>query len=506
MAKKQTQPSQTQERPPIVAVLGHVDHGKSTLLDYIRKENTVEDEAGGITQHVAAYEALHTTQEGAQKRITFLDTPGHAAFKAIRARGATIADVAILVVAADDGVKEQTIEALASIRASGTPFIVAINKIDKPDANVERAKMSLVENEIYIEGMGGDVSWAAVSAKTGEGVSELLDLIVLAAELEEFTGDPSKPATGYVIESHRDPKRGVAATLIVTDGTMHAGEAVLAGESVAPLRIMLDQNKGDITEVSFSTPVTVIGFDDLPKVGSRFSVYPNKKGAEQARAQAQAGATQSTAVADAAISSDVYTIPVVVKADVAGSLEAVEHELQKLGDEYAFIRVVHKGIGTVSESDVKAACAAADNAVIVDFNVGVDGAAAELARQHDVSIESSSIIYELTENMEAMLKKRTPKREVEEVFGRARVLKHFSHKKDLQVVGGEVIEGEIKTGALVKILRRDLEVGSGEILNIQSGKQDVQHVSTGGQFGAEVESILEITPGDILECYTITRV
>src|SRR3990167_115187 len=248
------------ERPPVVAVLGHVDHGKSTLLDFIRKSNIVAGEAGGITQHVAAYE-VEKEKDGVKKRITFIDTPGHAAFKAIRARGAHAADIAILVVAADDGVKAQTLEALESIKDADIPFVVAINKTDKPEANIERTQASLMEKGVYLEKLGGDVPWTAISAKTGHGVDELLDLILIVAELNEFKGDPAAPASGYVIEAHRDSKRGVAATLIITDGTLRQGTAVLAGQAIAPVRILEKTTGESVREASFSMPVRLVGLD-----------------------------------------------------------------------------------------------------------------------------------------------------------------------------------------------------------------------------------------------------
>ncbi|MBI2030769.1 GTP-binding protein, partial [Candidatus Kaiserbacteria bacterium] len=250
--------SKSTERPPIVVVMGHVDHGKSTLLDFIRKSNIVAGEAGGITQHVAAYEVVHE-HEGAKKRITFIDTPGHAAFQSIRARGANVADIAILVVAADDGVKAQTLEALASIREAKIPFIVTINKIDKPNADISRTQASLLEKEVYLEKLGGDVPWVAISAKAGTGVDELLDLILVVAELQEFKGDASVPAEGYVIEAHRDAKRGIAATLIITNGILKSGSSILAGHAIAPVRIMEDHTGKAIREATFSTPITLRG-------------------------------------------------------------------------------------------------------------------------------------------------------------------------------------------------------------------------------------------------------
>ena len=273
------------ERPPIVVVMGHVDHGKSTLLDFIRKTKVAEHEAGGITQHVAAYE-VERVKEGVKKRITFIDTPGHAAFKAIRARGANVADIAILVVAADDGVKEQTLEALASIREAKIPFIVAINKIDKPNANVEKTQGQLMEKEVYLEKLGGDVPWTAISAKAGTGVDELLDLILIVAELEALTADAGIPAEGYAIEAHRDPKRGIAATLIITNGTLSLGMAVLAGRALSPVRIMENHAGQKIKSATFSSPVSITGFDELPVAGESFTAYKSKRDAEEARSAA----------------------------------------------------------------------------------------------------------------------------------------------------------------------------------------------------------------------------
>src|SRR3990167_9039454 len=272
----------TAERPPIVAVLGHVDHAKSTLLDFSRHANVVAGEAGGITQHVAAYE-VEREKNGGKKRITFIDTPGHAAFSAIRARGASAADIAILVVAADDGVKAQTLEALQSIRDAGTPFIVAINKIDKPNADQERTIRMLLDEKVYLEKYGGDVTWAAISAKNGTGVEELLDLILLVAEMEGFKGDTSAPAHGYIIEAHRDQRRGLAATLIIKNGILKSGMAVLAGHAIAPVRIMESTAGKLLKEATFSTPVQLIGFDSLPQVGEEFHTYKNKRAAEEAR-------------------------------------------------------------------------------------------------------------------------------------------------------------------------------------------------------------------------------
>ncbi len=268
------------KRPPIVVVMGHIDHGKSTLLDTIRKSHIVDSEAGGITQHLSAYVVPHTTKDGANENITILDTPGHAAFQKMRLRGADIADVAILVVSAEDGVKPQTLEALESIKHADIPYVVAINKIDKPGADIPKTQASLIEKEIYIEGMGGDIPWVGISAKTGEGIDELLDLVILTADLAELTGDANAPATGKVIEGNLDPKRGNTATLIITNGTLKSGQCVVAGKTYSPVRIMENYQGNPIKEAGLSAPVRIVGFDSIPKVGVTFTSVANKKEAE----------------------------------------------------------------------------------------------------------------------------------------------------------------------------------------------------------------------------------
>lgn len=488
--------SQLVERPPIVAVLGHVDHGKSTLLDFIRKANTVAKEAGGITQHVAAYEVEHE-REGKLKKITFIDTPGHAAFQAIRARGAKIADIAILVVAADDGVKAQTLEALESIKASNTPFVVAINKIDKPNADLSRTQASLLEHHIYLEKLGGDIPWTAISAKNGQGVDELLDLLLLVAELTEYKADASLNASGYIVEAHRDEKRGTAATLIITSGTLKSGMAVLASRSIAPVRIMENHLGKTIKEASFSTPVTLYGFDELPEVGSEFVSFKNKHDAELHRPEFVRSMVNSVDED----TSGKFHLPVIVRADVTGSLEGINHELAKIGDDYMDAQVVLSGVGAVSEADVKAAIGSKVPAIILGFSVPVDSLAREAARQHGVQIETFDIIYKLAERVEELMKERAPKREVEEKIGRAKILAQFSSKRDSHLVGGTVLEGRIEKGASVKIMRKQEEVGRGKVTGLQTNKQTVDRADDGREFGAQITSETEVLQGDVIECF-----
>ena len=490
------------ERPPVVAVLGHVDHGKSTLLDYIRKANTVAKEAGGITQHVAAYEVQHN-----DKKITFIDTPGHAAFSAIRARGANVADICILVVAADDGVKAQTLEALASIRAAKTPFVVAINKIDKPNADLSRTQASLLEQHVYLEQFGGDVPWAAISAKNGQGVNELLDLILLVAEVQELRGDPSIPAAGYVIEAHRDKKRGIAATLIIKNGVLKSGEYVRAGRGISPIRIMEDHKGGALKNATFSTPVLLIGFDELPAVGSEFHAHASKREAENERAaDASLAVVAQNFVTDE--DPNIFQLPVIIRVDTTGSLDAILQETAKLGDHGRKIRIVHTGIGAVSEDDVKAALASTVHGMpahVLAFNVGTETLAKGFALERGVTIESFDIIYKLTERLSELLLANAPKREIETLVGRARVLKYFSSKHDEHLVGAKVLEGELRKKAKFRIARKDGNFIRGTIESLQSNKQSVDKVSQEGEFGAFIVSDVAPAPGDVLECIEITE-
>jgi len=492
MAKKQkTVASAITKRPPIVVVMGHIDHGKSTLLDYIRKSNVVDGEAGGITQHLSAYVVPHKTKDGANETITFLDTPGHAAFQKMRLRGADVADIAILVVSAEDGVKPQTLEALESIKAAGIPMIVAINKIDKPGADIVRTQSSLIEHSIYVEGMGGDIPWAAISAKTGQGIPELLDLVILAADLAELTGDVNAPATGTIIDGNLDAKRGNTATLIVKNGTLRSGQFVVSGHSFAPVRIMEDSYGKPLKEATLSTPVGIVGFNTIPKAGSAFYVVNSKKEAE--------AAIEGTDAAPVIVhkKTNLPTIPILIKADMLGTIDAIEHELGNFVSDRISVRVIDKGVGNITESDVRNVSATKD-AIIVGFNVNVDRAATDLAQIRGVEIDTFSIIYELSDWLNTALKNRTPKKEERVVTGHAKVIKHFSTQKYTHVLGGRIEDGLLKLGQSVLITRRDIEVGRGVIKNLQQQKSDVKQVNE-SEFGMQVDCRTEIAPGDLIE-------
>lgn len=505
MKEKNTESKIT--RAPVVAIMGHIDHGKSTLLDYIRKSNVAEGEAGGITQHISAYEVAHKIADGTEKKITFLDTPGHEAFSQMRSRGANVADIAILIVSAEDAVKAQTLEALESIKEAKIPFIVAINKIDKESANIERTKNSLIENEIYIEGMGGDIPWAPISAKTGQGIPELLDLLLLVADIEELEGDKNIPAKGIVIESHIDTKKGISATLIIKDGTLKSGSFVVIGDCIAPVRIMEDFLGKQIKEATFSSPIRIIGFNNVPKIGSVFTSYDKKKDAEKAVKEYSEfiKESQKNSVKKEEKSDDENTlIPIIIKADVLGTIDAIEHEIEKIDKERVEIKIIQKGAGAISENDVKS-IGGKENAIIVGFNVDVDSGAKDLAERAGIEIRTFNIIYELAEWLGLAIKKRTPIISVAEVTGRVKVLKTFSRTKDKQVLGGRVEEGKIAVGEQIKILRKDEELGQGKIITLQLQKAPAKHVEAVNEFGSQIESKIEIVPGDILLSFKIVE-
>ncbi|HEX8994054.1 MAG TPA: translation initiation factor IF-2, partial [Candidatus Paceibacterota bacterium] len=390
----------TTTRPPIVAIMGHIDHGKSTLLDYIRKTQVVAGEAGGITQHLSAYEITIPYQgsKGTEQRsITFLDTPGHAAFTGMRERGAVAADIAILVVSAEDGVKAQTIEALNTIRAAKIPFIVAINKIDRPGANIERTKLTLAEQEVLVEGFGGTTPVVAVSALQGTGVPELLETILLVADLEGLTADPSKTATGLVIESHLDQKRGIAATIIVKDGTLKKGQFVVAGIALTTTRIMEDFRGKTIETAGPSTPVQLVGFDELPGVGTEIKVFEKKRDAEDFVCQYRIECARDRGNdADRSGDADEKVVPIIVKTDVFGTEEAIEKEFSKIAVEGLRLKLIAKGIGPISENDIRMAQSDKDT-IIIGFNVGMD-ARAKLANETvGANVQLFDVIYRLIE-------------------------------------------------------------------------------------------------------------
>ncbi len=511
--EKITEQKNTVARPPVVVVMGHIDHGKSTLLDYIRKTNVVDKETGGITQNISAYEVLHKDEKGVEKKITFLDTPGHEAFSKMRARGAGAADIAILVVSAEDGVKPQTLEAWKTITESGITYIVAINKIDKPAANVEKTKMELAENEIYLENYGGKVPFVEISAKVGTGVDDLLSLILIITEMENLNGDPSKDASGFVIESNLDSKRGILATLIIKDGTLQKGMTIAVEDSICSTRSIEDFKGKIINEATFSAPIRIFGFDKLPKVGSEFKSFKNKKDAldyaENWKNQIKTPASKNKKENGGSQGEqNKKIIPILLKADVSGSLEAVEKEIEKINTntqiKSAEFKIVASGVGPISESDVKNISDGA-NTIILGFNVKADKSAIEIAEKKGATISFFNIIYKLTEWLEVEMEARRPRVETVETTGRAKIIRAFSRTKERQIVGGKVIEGTLLLNGTVRIMRREFEIGKGKIVNLEKSKVKTSTVEEGTEFGMMVESKIEIVAGDVVELFSIEQ-
>lgn len=485
---------QTAARPPIVAVMGHIDHGKSSLLDYIRKANVTASEAGGITQHVSAYEALHT-HEGTERQITFLDTPGHEAFRALRARGAAAADIAILVIAAEEGVKPQTLEAFTAATEANTPVVVAFTKIDKPGADIERAKYSAVEHAIYLEGLGGSIPYTGVSSKSGEGIPELLDLVLLTADLAELTARPTGDADGFVLESSQDPKRGMSATLIVKNGTLTTGQFIVAGTAWAPVRFIENFAGKRITEAHPSQPISISGWTGLPPAGTPFMVVGSKKEAE--KLVTDAAVPVSSAPVAATVTEDGHLVlPLIIKADVSGSLEAIRHELAKVSHERVTLRILSEGIGPVSEGDVKTALAA--GAIILAFSVGTDALGRDSAQRSGVMVETFDIIYNLVERVQELVNERAPIVTIEEIRGEAKILKAFSVSGSKHVLGAKWVSGVLTVGDLVKIDRRGIFLGQGRLTNLQQARSDVNEIKMEGEFGLQIDAKTEIAGGDTI--------
>lgn len=501
-------------RPPVVVVMGHVDHGKTRTLDAIRKTNVMEGEAGGITQHIGAYQVVHRPQgtgsfAGAQddnsrgRIVTFIDTPGHEAFTTMRSRGARIADVAILVVAADDGVQPQTLEALKIIEAAKLPFVVAVNKMDKPDADADKVKRELSEKGVLPEEWGGKVPFVPISAKTGAGIDALLDVILLLADLEKekITANPLARAMGTVIESHVDPGEGAVATVLVQNGTLHRNEHLAVGNSLyGRVRAMKDWSGKIVTEALPGTPVKILGFKVAPEVGDVVEAPANAKGLETKKVipTYKAGGAAPSLKTEEEIAAQTL-INVIVKADVLGSLEAILASLEKLQTPEVAVKVVAKGLGNVGEAEVLQA--AASGAIIYGFHVAVLPKVADLAREKAVEIQTYKIIYELLDDVKGRLEAHLKPEIIHTTLGMLKVLAVFRKEKSYAIIGGRVEEGKAVKGAKVKVMRAGIEQGEGTVSDLQSAKQSVAEVPGGSECGLKVTTRAEIEVGDVLEIY-----
>lgn len=498
-----TQKTEIVNRTPVVAVLGHVDHGKSSLLDYIRKTNVVDTESGGITQHISAYEVKVKDESGQLRNITFLDTPGHAAFQGMRERGVEIADVAILVVSAEDGVKAQTLEAWKTIDKKKVPYIVAINKIDKPNADIERTKNNLIENGIYLEGMGGDIPYVCISAKAGTNVSDLLYTILLTADMSELKANLNTDATGIVLESFVDNKRGISATLILKDGTLPTSGSILAGVAMSPIRIVEDFLGKTIRNPIAGQPIKVTGFDRIPKTGSIFIASEDKKYIESLRNEELEKETRN--ILDPKIYRNAkVVIPIIIRADTQGTLEVIASELKKKETNDVKIKIISQGVGNISEGDIMQASGDQDT-IILGFNVKLEAKAKDQADRFHFSPQLFDIIYKLTEWFDIEFDNRLPFEESETILAQLKVLKTFSINGDKQVIGGKVISGLMKSDGIIKIIRRDYELGKGKVIELQQMKMKAKEVMEGNECGLMVETKIEIIPGDILNLVIIEK-
>lgn len=488
------------ERPPVVAIMGHVDHGKSSLLDYIRKSNIVAGEAGGITQHIAAYEVTHADASGTPKKITFIDTPGHAAFSHMRNRGARIADIAILIVSSEEGVKAQTIEAIKTIVTEQVPYIVALTKTDKTNSDINRVKSELLEQGVYVEGYGGDIPCIPISSKTGDGIEDLLETILLLAEFQQFTGNAEKLAEGFVVEANMDEKRGISATLIIKDGTITKGQFVVVETAMATTRIIEDFAGTSLDQATFSSPIRITGFSNLPSIGAEFQVLETKKDAEEyvrlaAETLAAAGPASNVTITD-----ETKIIPIILKSDVYGSAEAIDAEIAKLSTDEVFFKVIKKGVGTINESDVQLALSD-KNTIIIGFNVDIERSVPDINDVESITIKTFSIIYKLTEWLESERIARKPMKEVDTVIGTAKILKTFSSTKNSHVAGGMTQSGALHLKDPFKLIRAGEEVSRGHIATLQLAKSPVTTVESGNEFGMMLDCPVAPESGDIIEAF-----
>lgn len=488
------------ERPPVVAIMGHVDHGKSSLLDYVRSSNIVAGEAGGITQHIAAYEVTHKDSAGVVKKITFIDTPGHAAFSEMRTRGARIADIAILIISAEEGVKTQTTEAIKTIIANNVPYVVAITKTDKPNAAVDRVKSELLEQGVYVEGYGGDIPCVPISSKTGDGIDTLLETILLLAEFQEFRGDADLPASGFVVEANMDQQRGVSATLIIKNGTLEKGTFIVVDDAFTTTRIIEDFQGHSIESATFSTPIQITGFSNLPRIGSAFTTVTTKKEAEQLVTEAKNVYKELEAKQVVTINENTKIIPLIIKSDVFGSAEAIEGEIQKLSTEEVVFKVIKKDVGTINESDAKLGLSD-KNTIILGFHVDVDKSVQDINDIESITIKTFDIIYKLTEWLEAEREVRRPRKEVDTILGQAKILKVFSSTKNSHVAGGMVTDGILGTKQSFKLIRKDDVIDRGVITNLQLAKSPTTTVESGNEFGMMIDCGTNPESGDIIQVF-----
>ena len=495
-------------RAPVVVVMGHVDHGKTSLLDYIRHANVASGEAGGITQHIGAY-----TVEINGSPITFLDTPGHEAFTSMRARGAMVTDVAILVVAADDGIMPQTVESINHAKAAGIPIVVAINKMDKVGANPDRIKQQLTEYDIVSEEWGGDTIICPISAKTGAGIDNLLENLVLQAEVLELRANPNRAAKGTVIEARLDKGRGPIMTVLVQNGTLHLGDIIIAGTCVGRVRTMINDKGQRVTEAGPSTPVEISGLNEVPSAGDIFNAVADERMArelaEERRIQqnSSAGSAKKVSLEDLFSqiqAGEMKTLNLIVKADVQGSAEAVKASLEKISNEEVRVKVIHSAVGAINESDVM--LAATSGAIIVGFNVRPDSAARDSAVRSNVDMRMYRVIYDCINEIEAAMKGMLAPKFRESVIGHAEVRETYKVSKIGTVCGCYCQDGKIQRGCQVRVLRDNIVIHEGELASLRRFKDDVKEVAAGYECGMQIEKFNDVKVGDVIECFVMEQI
>ena len=496
------------ERPPVVTIMGHVDHGKTTLLDSIRKTNVVAGEAGGITQHIGAYQIVYN-----DKPITFIDTPGHAAFTEMRARGASVTDIVIIIVAADDGVMPQTKEAIDHAKAAGVPIVVAVNKIDKPTANPERVLTEMSQHGVTPDTWGGDTLFVNISAKTGEGIPELLENLLLISEMQELKANPNRYASGTVIESKVDKFEGVVSTILIQNGTLRLGDALVVGNYAGKIRTLRNDKGENLVEAGPSMPVSITGISESPSAGDKFMAFENEKKAKLISEQRVLLAKKKSMVGNTSVSlDDLFNrieagekeINVILKADVKGSEEAVKNSLLKLDVEGIKINVIRSSIGAISEGDI--VLASASNAIIIGFNIRPNNKMVEYAKEKGVDIRLYNIIYKVVEEMEAAMKGKLDPEYEEKVLGQAEVRKLFKFSKVGTIAGSYVTDGIIRRDAKARIIRDGVVIYDGNINSIAREKDQVKEVKQGLECGITIENFNDIKENDIIEAYEIVEI
>ena len=493
-------------RPPVVTIMGHVDHGKTSLLDAIRKTHVTEGEAGGITQHIGAY-----TVECNGRMITFIDTPGHEAFTSMRARGAQVTDVVILVVAADDGIMPQTVEAINHSKAAGVPIIVAVNKIDKPESNPERVKQQLTEHGLVCEDWGGDTICVPVSAKKQQNLDELLEMVLLQADVLDLKANPNKAAKGTIIEAQLDKGRGPVATVLVQNGTLKIGDPIVAGIAYGRVRAMMNDKGENVKTAGPSCPVEVLGFNEVPSAGDIMNVAEvSKKVAEERRNRIKAEQLKNLSKVSLEdlfshiAEGEVKTLNIVVKADVHGSVEAVKQALEKLSNEEVRVKCIHGGVGAITESDVM--FASASNAIVIGFNVRPDSGARNLAEQEKVDVRTYRIIYQAIEDVENAMKGMFKPVFKEVHLGTISVRNTFKVSSVGTIAGAYVQDGKVQRNAQVRVVRDGVVIHEGQIASLRRFKDDVREVAAGYECGIGIENFNDIHEGDVIEAYTMEEV